>query len=381
MRNLLRIPTRAFSPSRLMLLRKVAQRYRVSPLSIARRIGYLYSRHGFLFQESLQNGLLDPHVSPMAEHGCIAPLRLRAFQRKVNPLRWICLTEDKAVFFAYCKAAGLRVAPYLAIFDPHGGWTTGGETLSGRSQWERFFEGLPNELVTKPATGIHGEGLTVYRKKPPASKLYTRLIEEMEHPSPHAWDDHFGRMSGRWHSEIGRIVLQPILRNHSEIRELTGTEALQTARIVTWIDESGGVQIYLALFKIIVGTNLHDNYNYGLSGNLTANIDLATGALNNVTSASPDKIGFSIVANHPKTGRPISGFGLPHWGEARELVCQAAQLFWPLRTIGWDVAITQDGPILMEGNSFWDEFNHLVVAASPERQKQLAAVAASFKAR
>ena len=158
-------------------------------------------------------------------------------------------------------------------------------------------------------------------------------------------------------------------------------EALQTARIVTWIDESGDVQIYLALFKIIVGANLHDNYNYGLSGNLTANIDLATGALSYATGASPDKIGFSIVSNHPTTGHPISGFCLPHWGEARELVCKAAQLFRPLRTIGWDVAITQDGAMLMEGNSLWDEFNHLVVAASPERQQQLAALMASFKVR
>jgi hypothetical protein len=57
------------------------------------------------------------------------------------------------------------------------------------------------------------------------------------------------------------------------------------------------VQIYLALFKIIVGANLHDNYNYGQSGNLTANIDLATGALSKATSQSPDKIGFSIVPN------------------------------------------------------------------------------------
>ena len=378
MQKPLKLLARAFSLSRLMLLRKAAQRYRVSSLSIARRTGYLYSRHGFGFQEALKSGLLDPHVSPKAEHGCIAVLRLRAFQDRVNPSRWRCLTEDKAAFFSYCKATGLRVAPYLAIFDPHGGWTASGETLSGRSQWERFFEGLPNELVTKPAMGIDGEGLTVYRKKPPASELYTRLIEEMERPSPHHWDDEF-RMSGRWNSEIGRIGLQPVLRNHSDIRELTGTEALQTVRIVTCIDESGDVQIYLALFKIIVGTNLHDNYNYGLSGNLTANIDPATGALNKATGASPDKIGFSIVPNHPTTGRPISGFQLPHWRETRELVRQAAQLFWPLRTIGWDVAITQDGPVLMEGNSMWDEFNHLVVVASPERQQQLAAVAASFK--
>jgi hypothetical protein len=371
MRKLLKFPARAFSLSRLMLLRKAAQRYHVSSLSIARRAGYLYLRHGFLFQEALKWGLLDPRVSPMAEQGCISPMRLRVIQEMVNPSWWMCLTEDKAAFFAYCNATGLRVAPYLAIFDPHGGWSAAGETLSERSQWECFFEGLPDQFVTKPALGIHGEGFTVYRERPPASELYTRLLSSLS-----GWIGGSGRVRN---DQFGRIVIQSVLRNHSDIRELTGTEALQTARIVTWIDEAGDVQIYLALFKIIVGANLHDNYNYGLSGNLTANIDLATGTLSYATGASPDKIGFSIVSNHPTTGRPISGFCLPHWGEARELVCKAAQLFRPLRAIGWDVAITQDGAMLMEGNSLWDTFNHLVAVASPDRQQQLAALMTSFK--
>jgi hypothetical protein len=361
---------RAFTFSSLTRLRKVAQGYRVSPLSITRRAGYLYFRHGFLFQEALQCGLLDPHVSPIAELACISPTRLRAIQEKISPSWWMCLTEDKAAFFAYCNAAGLRVAPYLAIFDPHGGWSAAGETLSERSQWERFFESLPSQFVTKPTLGIYGEGFTVYREKPSAAELYTRLLSSL-----HGWLGGSGRVKN---GQFGRIVIQPVLRNHSNISELTGTEALQTARITTWIDEAGDVQIYLAFFKIIVGTNLHDNFNHGLSGNLLANIDVATGTLDHATGASPGAIGLRIVSNHPTTGRPIAGFCLPHWHEARELVCKAAQLFRPLRAIGWDVAITQDGALLMEGNSMFDSL-HVVAAASPERQQQLAAIAASMK--
>jgi len=364
-----RIPAHALSLSRFKLLRKAAQRYHVSSLSIARRAGYLYVRHGLLFQEALKCGLLDPRVSPMAEQACISPMRLRGIQERANPSWWMCLTEDKAVFFAYCNATGLRVAPYLAIFDPQGGWTAGGEKLSDRSQWERFFEGLPDQFVTKPTLGVLGEGFTVYRERPQASELYNLLLSSLW-----GWVGGRGRVKN---DQFGRIVIQPVLSNHSDIRELTGTEALQTARIVTWIEEAGDVQIYLALFKIVVGPNLHDNFNHGLSGNLTANIDLA---LDYATGASPDKIGFSIVPNHPTTGRPISGFCLPHWGEARELVCKAALLFRPLRAIGWDVAITQDGAMLMEGNSLWDEFNHCVAAAPPKRQQQLATIMASIKA-
>ena len=223
--NLLRLPARALSLSRLTLLGKAAQRYRVSSLSIARRAGYLYAQHGFLFQEALQCGLLDPRVSSMTEQACVSPMQLRTLQERINPSWWMCLTEDKAAFFAYCNATDLKVAPYLAIFDPHGGWTVGGETLSERSQWERFFEGLPNQFVTKPALGVMGEGLTVYRERPAASELYTRLLSSLK-----GWGGGRGRLRN---DQFGRIVIQPVLRNHSNIRELTGTEALQTARIVT----------------------------------------------------------------------------------------------------------------------------------------------------
>ena len=76
--------------------------------------------------------------------------------------------------------------------------------------------------------------------------------------------------------------------------------------------------------------------------------------------------------HHPKTGEPFADFQLPHWQEARKLAEHAAMLFLPLRTIGWDLALTDDGPLLLEGNAEWDPVNHLVVHAGPEHQLELA---------
>jgi hypothetical protein len=76
----------------------------------------------------------------------------------------------------------------------------------------------------------------------------------------------------------------------------------------------------------------------------------------------------------------IVDFKLPHWQEARKLAERAARLFLPLRTIGWDVALTEEGPLLLEGNAEWDPFNHLVVHATPERQIELANFLNRFRA-
>jgi len=47
-------------------------------------------------------------------------------------------------------------------------------------------------------------------------------------------------------------------------------------------------------------------------------------------------------------------FKVPKWEQCIALVLEAQQAFSPLRTIGWDVAVTDDGVFLIEGNVFWD---------------------------
>ena len=47
---------------------------------------------------------------------------------------------------------------------------------------------------------------------------------------------------------------------------------------------------------------------------------------------------------------PIEGFQLPVWTEACQLAREAARLFLPLRFVGWDIALTETGPVLVEAN-------------------------------
>jgi hypothetical protein len=44
---------------------------------------------------------------------------------------------------------------------------------------------------------------------------------------------------------------------------------------------------------------------------------------------------------------------------------RAARTFFPLRTVGWDIALTTDGPALIEGNPFWDPSNDLIIGPQP----------------
>ena len=61
-----------------------------------------------------------------------------------------------------------------------------------------------------------------------------------------------------------------------------------------------------------------------------------------------------LVTKHPVTGFVFEGYQLPYWKEVKELVTNAHLLLPEITTIGWDVAITPDGPVLVEGNDNWE---------------------------
>jgi hypothetical protein len=59
------------------------------------------------------------------------------------------------------------------------------------------------------------------------------------------------------------------------------------------------------------------------------------------------------VVRHPDSGAPIEGFALPYWREVRELAITAHRTFPAMVSVGWDIAITASGPVLVEGNAVW----------------------------
>src|SRR5690606_10909580 len=91
-------------------------------------------------------------------------------------------------------------------------------------------------------------------------------------------------------------------------------------------------------------------------------IDPSTGGLGvAVGSRSKNWPDMHTFEHHPDTGVCFEGFTLPYWNDTTNLVLRAHQAFPELGVIGWDVAITEQGPVLIEANHAWD-INLLQVA-------------------
>ncbi|MBK1672765.1 hypothetical protein CKO35_05510 [Ectothiorhodospira shaposhnikovii] len=141
-------------------------------------------------------------------------------------------------------------------------------------------------------------------------------------------------------------IVQEALVNHRRLRNLTNG-ALATVRLMTIRDLKQQAHPLIAALRMPTGDAVVDNFD---SGSIASPINLETGlcgpGLQKKGSLPPD-----AIQVHPDTGSAISGFTLPYWSECLALTCRAHNLLEAqIPVIGWDVAILDNGPILLEAN-------------------------------
>ena len=123
--------------------------------------------------------------------------------------------------------------------------------------------------------------------------------------------------------------------------------AVNTVRIFTQIDADNKVEILGCRLRISINSKV-DNM---AAGNIAAPIDDNTGTISGPGVYSD--ITKPAESVHPVTGVRIVGFKIPFWKETLELVKAAASIHPQNRSIGWDIAMTENGPDLIEGNHDW----------------------------
>ena len=140
--------------------------------------------------------------------------------------------------------------------------------------------------------------------------------------------------------ETKRTLVEECVRQHPEMNRLCPT-SVNTLRIVT-VKVNDEVHIMLRAIRIGNGINPVDNFH---SGGMFSYFD-ENGVINNIAADRQ----CTIFTKHPTTGVDIVGFKIPYYKEAIELVKKAAKVVPEIGYIGFDVAISEDGPLLIEGN-------------------------------
>ncbi len=150
----------------------------------------------------------------------------------------------------------------------------------------------------------------------------------------------------QWMIAKGHDVVETVIKQHSALQALSSA-GVNTVRIFTLITRDGEYRVLGCRLRISVHTFV-DNM---AAGNLAAPVDEQSGVVTGPGVYSDIACAPEVV--HPVTKVQIVGFAIPYWEETLDLVRQASLLNPRNRSIGWDVAITPDGPGLIEGNHDW----------------------------
>jgi hypothetical protein len=143
-------------------------------------------------------------------------------------------------------------------------------------------------------------------------------------------------------------LLQEALQNHPCLSGLA-RDSLIVFRVFTCIDEAGQPVVTHAMLRVLSklepAWRRKDEY--------AAAVDLVTGVLGPMcgdTSYGPS----DWTDWHPITGARVTGRQIERWGDICETALAGHRAFTDRILLGWDVALTIDGPVLIEANAYPD---------------------------
>lgn len=140
----------------------------------------------------------------------------------------------------------------------------------------------------------------------------------------------------------GQLIVEQEIIQHEKMSTLAAS-AVNTLRIVTLFHENEFHLIY-AMIRISNGIKCVDNI---CSGGMYSPIK-TDGVIRHPAYCTETG---EFYEKHPVTGTTFVGFEIPFYKEAVELVEKASAKFPEMGYLGWDVAITPEGPVLLEANN------------------------------
>lgn len=285
--------------------------------------------HYYLFGFDRKNPPTKPEIIPFKTFNKIRTRNnLHPNKESYN---YRCITKDKFVFSQFLSSLGFAAPKNLALVNSESlTWLNNMKSMPLTSLIED--QKLNINGFCKKMSGQGGEGAFAVKIKD--SKLY---IKEKE-----VTLDEFKKKI----SDGDLYLLQERIIQHPKMSELH-PDSVNSIRIITF-NNNGKVEVFSAAIRIGSKGSSVDNW---AKGAIAAGIDLDTGKLKSEGFFKPGYGG--RVEKHPDTGVTLRDFEIPFFSESVRLTLNLHTYLYGIHSIGWDIAITENGPVFIEGNDAW----------------------------
>ena len=286
-------------------------------------------------REYVQFGLHNPNFSDDERRRFITDTLVWPITHRCCDMTWQATTEDGWLCARILEGSGISMPQTLAVMDRTNRSYPGTRTI-----------GTPGELRDFALAHVRDAAAVFAKENRGVAGFGTFLIEDADSDGLHLQSEGWFTYEHCLDKLVGDTVyiLQPVVRNHPFLNRYTN--GLATVRVCLLLTR-GGPKTPFALIKLPRGGNTSDHH--WKEGNLACGVDPQTGVI--VRACTKDPLGTTDYTDHPDTGTRIVGETLPMWDEVIGLSLACSAIFAPVRYQSVDVAITPDGPSLIEINT------------------------------
>ena len=379
---LLEAPKDAATPASTVLV-AVARKYGLSPVRQMKEMFALrYGPGKIALPEYFANGLYDPELSMAEKKEFVGRIGSYELNRRMSPndLTYSrVFVGDKVMYTALLQQLGLPTTRTQAVASKLRNFGTIPALRNPADVRAFLLHDAVFPVFGKPCEGRGSVG----------SALLARVEDEqivMGNGRRASLDAFCAEVFSDYPEGF---IFQDALTQHEVMSQITGP-AVGTLRVVT-VRDGDRPRVLYTVWKVPSPDAMSDNF--WQKGSMLARVDAAG-------KVGRCRIGTGLdgryINAHPVSGHGFDGVQIPHWDAVQKVACEAHGLFPEFGVVGWDMAVTPDGPAIVECNdnpfhALWqlangrgilnDDFLPAIDAASAISADMLAGKHAVFKQR
>ena len=301
-------------------------------------------KRGILFEEYIDFHLYD---APKDIKDCFLGVKEQwRLLEVLNPRKYFIVARNKYFAHMFLEAVNVPTAELYCYYNPEYNLCDNAYISCRVYDTVRILkEKSVKQCVIKTTEDSHGDNVIVIKN-----------IEYIQNDCLLlCFDGEIIKLS----SIMGKkpLIFEKLIKQTSQFSSFNPT-SVNTVRFMTTLYPSGEAKIIGAFIKIGREGRCVDNAGNG--GNVDACIDVRSGEIVSAYRFENFQNMVSVKC-HPDTNTQISGIFIDRWNEICSQIIRFQQAMPFVKAVGWDIAITDYGPVVIEFNDFWDRTGQIFI--------------------
>ena len=257
----------------------------------------------------------------------------------LNPIRYYSLARNKYIAHKMLEKTGVCMSQLYCYYQPEARYVSSDENASSLKEVLSILQSKNvQSCVIKTTESSHGNNVWV--------------IKNIEYKENDATLIRFDGKELLLSSVLGQeaLIFENVVKQTKQFASFNES-SVNTVRFMTALYPDGSVKIIATFIKIGRAGRCVDNAGGG--GNVDVCVETETGEIKYAIQYDGWRK-IKEIEKHPDSGNQLNGVVIENWQAIKEEVKKFQQAFPYCKAAGWDIAITDEGPVVIEVNDFWD---------------------------